>query len=172
MKTRIDHLETPGDANISILQFLREQSSPDIEIKRIEAHDDLSVVVDRFFHQSPDYLGLVRKVSREQAVLDLIPPEQTEEYVRQKAHLDDLRKLEQRFKVDVLRLAGIFLRISVFSDRLIQARTLFEQGRFHAADDILKSTDLMKDQEDLLLAVDYWELRQKDLLGQIRSLNP
>ncbi len=167
MKGQLSGLHTEGDARITILQFLSTASSPDLEIKKITAGKDISLAIETFFHESPDYQNLQSRIERQQKVYDSIPEENTAERIAASAQMKQLRELEKRFKVDVLQLADIFLRMNVNSGRLSQARTLFESGQFMQADTILKGEDLRTDQNDLLLAVDYWERRKQDILNQI-----
>jgi len=166
--TRISHLTNEDDIHISILQFLQSRSTPAIEISHITAAENTSIEINQFFHRSPDYLNLLTKIRAAESVLGPLPAG-SEAYKTQMAALQDLYRLEKAFKIDVLHLADLFLRIDVKSERVTKARALFEEGRFREADDLLREEDLTKDQNDLLVAVDYLERRQADILNLIAS---
>lgn len=164
---RIHDVQAQGDAKITILHFLQTFTTPELEIRKIKARRNLSVTVDTFFHQSKDYRQIRAQIEQQQLVCDRIPIEDRDSREKELAHLNRLTELEKAFKIDVLQLADLFLRLSITSTRLRNARDLFEAGNFSEADRILAEEDLSKDQDDLLVVVDYWERRKNELLHQL-----
>lgn len=163
MKERISDLENEAGVDINILAFLSGASSPNIEIRKIQANNDVSVTLDKFYHRSPDYLKLTAKIEEQRKLTE---SDNNDETVQRNAQekLLELKRLEVAFKIDVLYLADIFLRIDNYSARLAEAKALFEMGRFSDADALLAESDLNKDQSDLMLAVDFWERRLASFL--------
>ena len=158
MKTkRIDGVQSDHDVSISVLHFLSVHSSPAIEIKKLEAGRTISVEIDRFIHRSSDYQRLFSKLQETQVPVDpSLPVSPSSPF------LDDLLRLENHFRRDVLELANVFLTLTVTSRRLTEARTLFEQGAFQAASDLLNPNELQLDQDQLFIIADYWENRKRD----------
>ncbi|WP_303304246.1 hypothetical protein [Flavivirga jejuensis] len=94
-----------------------------------------------------------------------------EEEIKMKEHfsneLDKLYRLEKAFKIDILYLADIFSKLEIKTERLKKARDLFDQGRFKEADTILIESELSSDQFNLLLQVEYLEMRKSGILNQL-----
>lgn len=172
MKARISDIQSEGDASITILHFLETYSSPEIEIQRIRSEKDISIRVDTFFHESPDYQSLHHQIILQQEKWKMLVLENAEDAQAEAHKLEKLMQLEKAFKIDVLKLADIFLRLNITSERLVMARHLFEQGRFKEADAILLAEDLCKDQDDLLIVVDYLERRKEDIVASILAKIP
>lgn len=166
----IRDLSHEGDINITILQYLKQYSNPQIEIEHIKAKRNVSIEIDQYFHRSPDYMALLTRIRKAEEKLATITDHCSGDYQKSEEYLQDLYKLEESFKIDVLHLADIFLRINVKSERLTKAIQLFEEGHIKEADAILAEEDLIKDQNDLLIATDYWEHRKSDILGLLSSL--
>ena len=161
MKKEIKNFRSEQDIAINILVFLKTRSSPNIEICNIQSNRDTSIVVEQFFHRSPDYLELVERLQKQRIVFQSLPVELVEQRLIESENLNKLEELIRMFKIDVLQLADIFLKIDLNSSRLIQARQMFEQGLFKEADAILKEEELVQDQHNLLTALDYLEQQRQ-----------
>lgn len=162
VKNCVSNIDTPLDANINILQYIRDSRiSVHNEIEKIRSGRDINVVIEQFFFHAPDYRKFYDKIKEVEDRLQKIRPDDTEGRRLWSQKLAQLKALEKEFRIDVLYLAETFLQIKITSDRLTKARELFLAGRFKAADEMLSEEDLMSDQETLLAAANYLE-RKKD----------
>ena len=157
------------DSSIGIIQYIKSgQITISNEINNLNAGKDINIKVRDFFSNSPDYLKLQKQIDNVQKQL------QVESDMQKRVFLDDklnnLLELQKTFKADVLRLAEIFSKMELRTERLIKAAALFEQGRFKDADAILKEEDLTNDQFNLLLYVDYLELQKNNLWKKYQDL--
>ncbi|MFT3932809.1 MAG: hypothetical protein QM726_04260 [Chitinophagaceae bacterium] len=156
----IADLNFENDGQVSILQFLRTQSSPAVEIRNIEAGGNTSVQVSNFLHGAADFLVLQNKMNELKKSLDsdgLAGSQRTED----EKSLRELLELEKSFKIDVLELANIFINLKVTSPRLVEAERLFEEGLFSDAGMILNEEDLTSEQDILFKELAYWQARKK-----------
>ena len=102
--------------------------------------------------RSAEYRELADRIKELEVDLEDIPLSKPE---RRKEKSEKLKKAKQQlteFKEDVLRLAEIFTKIDINTERLRSAKGHFEKGLFKEADDILKTEELANDQDRLLEA--------------------
>lgn len=157
------------DTHLGILQYIKSgEVSVETQVKRLKAGEDIDVNINEFFSNSPDYQELQAKINEVQTKFDTATNDQGR--LAYSAQLNNLHQLEKEFKVDILNLAGIFTRIELRTKRLQQAATLFDEGRFQAADTILKEEDLAKDHHHLVVKADYLEWRQNHLWDKWNNL--
>ncbi|GAA3623253.1 hypothetical protein Q4Q40_22170 [Flavivirga jejuensis] len=152
--------------NISILQYIKNGSiSINTEISNIKADLDTNIKIKQFFMNSIDFQKLHLEINQKRNQLKI------EEEIKMKEHfsneLDKLYRLEKAFKIDILYLADIFSKLEIKTERLKKARDLFDQGRFKEADTILIESELSSDQFNLLLQVEYLEMRKSGILNQL-----
>ncbi len=157
------------DSSIGIIQYIKSsQISISNEIANLNAGKDINIQIRDFFSNSPDYQKLQKQINDVQKQLQVETDMQKQSFLDDK--LNNLRELQKTFKADVLRLAEIFSKMELRTERLKKAAALFEQGRFKDADAILKEEDLTNDQFNLILHVDYLELHKNNLLKKYKDL--
>ncbi len=120
----------------------------------------------QIFGKSPEYAELKSALEEyeeqigdkadlcDEMVEDKLPEKYIENCTAELAQLsrkrDSIRKIEKKFRVDVLRLAAMFEEIEVNTERMAIAEALFEQGKIWEADAILKVSELEGETEQLL----------------------
>jgi len=157
-------IKSGEDTNISILQYIASSGvSIDTEIKNIQSGKQTDIVINQFFQRSPDYLRLLEKIKEQDSKVSSLKASAAENWKFEADKLQQLKDAEQHFKSDALRLANLFLKIKPRTERLQQARALFEEGKFKEADQVLKEEDLMNDQDELFAMMDYYEQRQQGI---------
>ncbi len=80
------------------------------------------------------------------------------------AEYENARQRLNRFKEDVIRLAKTFDKIPVISERLREARALFQNGNFSAADALLQRTQMGQETDGLLR-------KKKDLQKELSAVD-
>lgn len=154
------------NTNIGILQYIKSgEISIEYEISNVKANRDINIRIKKFLMNSPDYQKLHGEIERKRT--QILQAREQNRKLHLNKELDNLFQLEQNFKVDVLRLAGVFSRLEIRTEKLRQAIKLFDQGLFKEADAILEETELYNDQFNLLVLADYWEEKQNSLVHEI-----
>ena len=154
------------NAKLSILQYIKSNNvSIENEIRNLKAGGDINVIINDFIMNSPDYKLLQERIKKAQRKLENVKELTAKKQLREE--LENLYKLEKEFKVDILRLADIFSRMEVRTERLRQARQLFEEGKFKEADAILKEEDLASDQFNLIIYADYLEFHLNNIITNL-----
>ncbi|MCC7210515.1 MAG: tetratricopeptide repeat protein [Candidatus Brocadia sp.] len=97
-----------------------------------------------------DYQKLVEQIKELEQDLKDIPTDKVLSRLNKGDKLEKLRKQEQDFKQQVIRLAETFNKIEINTERLKQAQQYFAQGKFREADAVLKAEELSLDQKQLL----------------------
>lgn len=168
---KIKNLAAGNDVNIGILQYITDYHiNIETQISNIKAGLDTDIVIDEFFHKSPDYLRLAEKVQAQEAKVLQLSTSKSEEWYAQAAILQQLKEAEKQFRSNALSLADTFIKIKPRTERLKQARSLFEEGKFSEADKILREEDLSNDQDELFAQMDYYEQRQVDIFNYWQEL--
>lgn len=73
------------------------------------------------------------------------------ELIALNVRLDSVKKIEARFREDVIHLAEMFSEIELNSESLLVAKTLFEQGKIREANAVLDAKEMKAEGEVLLL---------------------
>lgn len=123
-------------------------------------------IINNILGKSVEYNERAARISD----LELLLSATTDPAVRLKisGQLNEARDQLKQFKDDVLRLAEIFTKIEVNTERLRIAKEHFEAGRLREADAILKAEELADDQTSLLTAK---ESKQEELHDIEEKLN-
>ena len=142
------------DGNFNFVQQNAENSS-------------INVIINK----SADYKNLLDDLNELKEHLEDIPVE--EKYQNKINRLKGkifLKESEiEQFKLEVIRLADAFSKISVDTSRLVRAKEYFEEGKFKEADAILKLFDIDKDQITLLSARDKKDDELKEINNHLRD---
>ncbi|MEL6627791.1 MAG: tetratricopeptide repeat protein, partial [Bacteroidota bacterium] len=119
---------------------------------RITAGGDVMVGGDKTtnIYYNADYKALVERIEELEEDLAEIPLEKVARRLKKSQKLEILKKRQRDFRQEIIRLAETFTRIEIKGERLKQAKTLFEAGKFKEADTLLNYDDLKGDQERLL----------------------
>lgn len=165
MHKTIQNISDPEDVNISIWHYLRSDSPPDVVIQHIRAGKNVSIRIEEFFHQSPDYRTILNHITGLKNILANRSFHTDTERIEHEKKLAALEALKDTFRIDVMSLGKLLVRYGDNSERLRQASTLFEKGHFQEANTLLDAKALLHDQETLLILADHWESMQKILLG-------
>jgi hypothetical protein len=156
------------DSRISIIQYIKSGAvSIENQISNIKAGSKINIEIEDFFSNSPDYQRLQKQIIEMQDRFEKATNEQ-ERYVLS-TQLNNLAELKKEFKTDVLRLADIFAKMDLRTERLRQAAALFEEGKFREADAVLKEEDLGSDQFNLLVMADYLELQLNNFWAKFKT---
>lgn len=110
------------------------------------------------------YQNLVKRKEELEVLIKNLPPE-NQMRSHSIAELEELLKTEEQYKRDIIQLAEKFSRLTIDSESLMQARTLFLQGFYEEADKLLDKGDLKKDKEAVLLE----EQKLETALEQIKK---
>lgn len=146
------------DINIGLLQYIKSgEISVENAISNVKAGQDINIRIKQFFMNSPDYQKLFSEIDRKKTQLENETNEMKRLHFSQE--LNNLAKLEKEFQVDVLRLADVFSKLEIKTERLQRSSNLFDQGNFKEADAMLGESDLSNDQFNLLIQADYLEQR-------------
>jgi hypothetical protein len=156
--------------SISILQYIEGGNvSVKNEISKIESGGTIDIRIEHFFINSPDLKKVYTEISLKQQMYNAEIDESIKTILKKElAHLFHLEKI---FKIELLKLAELFVSLPVMTERLTLARTLFDEGKFSEADAVLIERKLSNEQFDLIIQVEYLELRQVYLasfLGLLR----
>ncbi|RMG85560.1 MAG: hypothetical protein D6714_05735, partial [Bacteroidetes bacterium] len=119
--------------------------------------------IQYFLSVSPDYQTIVEEIEElEEDLKHSLPPERAQ---KKRDKLDKKRAQLEQLKADVFRLYETFTRIPLNTERLKQAKALFDKGAFREADAILKAEEISREVEDLQKA----KQRKEKELGEINA---
>ena len=163
MDISIRQINSENDTCISILLYIKDNVSLEQEITRVKSNGQTDIVLNQYFQNSPDFQRLVQKVVDQKEKVALLSKDQVDTYRIESLKLEQFNHSIRLFKESALRLAGTFLRITTQSQRLMQARNLFDQGRLREADNLLIEEEMLQDQASLLAQLTYFKQRKQDL---------
>jgi tetratricopeptide (TPR) repeat protein len=114
----------------------------------VGAIGDHNQVTQNIIVQSPDYQALMAGIKDKKRLLRL----ETDplEELEISGELEQLEAQLEQFKENIVRLAEIFSKIEINTERLRQAKDYFDQGQFREADAILQAEEMVKDLNKLL----------------------
>ncbi len=152
-----------ANTHISLVQLIKSgELKVNIEVERIQAKGDVNVYVRQYLNNSPDYADIIAQQERVRERLQQAADEAEKTAITQQ--LQHLEEVAQDFQVNALLLGKLFAEIEIRSERLQEALALFEAGRIKAADEVLAGSDLLNDQFNLFVYVDYREAKLNSLL--------
>ncbi|MEO1385629.1 MAG: hypothetical protein AAFV78_20600, partial [Bacteroidota bacterium] len=129
-----------------------ENSPHSIVDSQVNAKGD--IIVDGIkatnIYYNADYKALVEEIEEQEEEYKRIPEDDLAWRLKKSQKLEALKKRQRDFRQEIIRLAETFTRIEIKSERLKQAKILFEAGKFKEADTLLNYDDLKGDQERLL----------------------
>ena len=152
------------DTNISIIQLIKAgEIDVEFEISNLQAGYDINISIHNYLKKSPDYNKIAEQIERCKANLNSCEDGEKSFYATK---LENLQKVEHDFIINALLLAKAFSTMEIRTERLKKAKELFEQGRIKEADKILKESELLQDQTDLIAHLKYLEIRKKYLTNE------
>jgi tetratricopeptide (TPR) repeat protein len=127
---------------------MEEEKNRNINFGTIETGGGSVYIGDINITNSFDYQKLKQLIIEQVEIVSELP----EGNVREKAKfkLNDLIEQERRFKEYVNKLSETFSKIEINTERLKQAKKLFDEGKFREADEILRVDEIQNDQDALL----------------------
>ncbi|MEX0288050.1 MAG: hypothetical protein AB3N14_02985 [Flavobacteriaceae bacterium] len=147
------------NTNISVIQLIKDgEISIDLEIEKIHANKDVNVNVRKFLGRSSDYQAIKKRIEEAEAERE---KSQGEELIFLEKKVHDLKVAEKDYITNALLLAKAFSEIEVPTERLRKAMELFEKGQIKQADELLVIADLLDDQFNLLVLIEYKEAKLK-----------
>ncbi|MFT3932812.1 MAG: hypothetical protein QM726_04275 [Chitinophagaceae bacterium] len=158
----VNGLDAAKDSHVDVLLHIKNAAPIEVLIANIESGQDTDIVIHSYFQHSADYLRLSERIAQQKRLLDELHPlksDHSEKSVEQ-ARLEDLIAAKNSFVANALRLAAAFNSIPHLTERLVQAKTYFQQGNILAADKILQEEDLCNDQAALLAQMEYLSKRE------------
>ncbi len=157
----------PKDIHISIIQLIKESEiSIDYEISNIRANKDVNLHIYTYLKKSNYFNELQDKISEVQAELADAKTLNDELFFSQK--LQNLLKVEKDFIVNTLYLAHTLSRIEPRSNKIKKAIELFEQAKIDEADSWLDEADLLNDQYNLIVFIEYQERKLKFIEDELK----
>ncbi len=130
---------------------------------------DSKIEINQYLSKSADYQDLIKQEQRIAEFLSYVPEENLQKRLELSRELEEHRKRIEEFKRDVIRLAEMFNAITINTERLKEAKRLFEEGKFREADTVLNVEELQKDQNALLAALDKAEQSAQAFREQLRD---
>lgn len=108
-----------------------------------------TIDIHQYIGKSLEYKQLEERLSELKDMLAVFAsdPVKKQDYTKK---ITAQEKMIEAFKADVLRLAGTFDQIELYSENLVLARQLFDEGKFREANTILSVSDLQEEQDHLL----------------------
>jgi tetratricopeptide (TPR) repeat protein len=119
------------------------------------------------FEKYEDYQTMVGELKEYEEMLADIPETKAEKRAQYTQKIELQKQQIEQYKQEVLRLANMFDKIDLNSERLKQAKSYFEAGKLREADAILKTEDLQQDQQSLLDARKRNEEERKNIVEQL-----
>jgi len=151
------------DTRISILQYIKGGLiSVDTEISNIKANLDVNVRIQKFLMKSIDYQELYNEINNKRKLLDIREISKNDLQISKELNL--LLTLEKEFIIDTLNLADVFSKLDIRTKRLKKCVHLFNQGKFKEADALLIESELMDEQFNLLIQLEFLENRRDEFL--------
>ncbi|MEM9542220.1 MAG: tetratricopeptide repeat protein [Cyanobacteria bacterium P01_E01_bin.42] len=106
--------------------------------------------VKNIYIQSADYQNLVERIEEKKELLELLPQTKQQRRLQLSGEIGELEQQLEEFKENVIRLAQIFSKIEINTERFKQAKAHFEKGEFREADAILKAEEMSQDLNKLI----------------------
>jgi tetratricopeptide (TPR) repeat protein len=108
--------------------------------------------VNLILPQSCEYKDLLDQLNREEKYFKKLTADEQQERLETSEKINNLKKLIEQFKNNVLQLAEQFNRIEINTDRLRRAKEFFDKGEFGEARAVLKTElEQMQNEQTRLL---------------------
>ena len=147
------------NTNISLVQLIKSGDvSVRLEIDNVQAQKEVNIYVRQYLNKSPDYLDIKTEINRAREMLQQASSGEKMFFAEK---LNNLYKIEKDFIINALLLGKLFSEIAIRTERLKRAIQLFEEGKIKEADATLKADDLLNDQFNLFVFVEYQEMKMK-----------
>jgi tetratricopeptide (TPR) repeat protein len=117
----------------------------------IKTYNIESIGTAQFVVQSLDYQTLMQRISDKQEMVEMLQATgKTDRALKAAAELELLEQEKEQFKENILRLYETFIKIEIDTERLVQAKAFFDQGKFREADAILNAERMTQDLDRLI----------------------
>lgn len=128
---------------------------------------DSTINITQQLGKSVEFQELIEQLDTQKELLSYISESNIEKRLPISKKINDLEKVIERFKKDVLRLAKEFSRIEINTDRLKRAKEYFDNGKFDKSLAVLESNiDEIVDEQTKL--IEKREDYEKELIPKLK----
>jgi len=121
-----------------------------------------TININQYIGKSAGYHQMLEELNDREELLSCVPDNDIAKRLKLSQKVEDLRKKIESFKKDVQDLADSFNKIEINTERLRNAKELFDNGHFKASYDLLRKAEpsIASEQKELLAAKEH---KQREL---------